>query len=139
MAQMKNNIIIEGNLVADVELRFTENGRSVAKGRIASTRTYEVGGEQRDDTTFITIEAWGRTAEELAERFGKGDRITVSGRLAQDTWTTEDGQKRSAYKIVVQDVYLSIWSKKLRPEESGEGEESDPAPTADFEPGDAPF
>jgi len=36
-------------------------------------------------------------------------------------------------------VYLSIWSKKLRPEESGEGEESDPAPTADFEPGDAPF
>lgn len=139
MAQMTNRITIEGNLVADVDLRFTTNGKAVAKGRIASTRTYEVGGDEREDTTFISFELWGRSAEVFAERFSKGDRVTLVGRLAQDTWETEDGQRRSAYKISVSDVLVSgLWSRLLNADDGSAGEPT-PEATAEIEPGDAPF
>jgi single-strand DNA-binding protein len=100
---------IVGNLVDDLELRFTNNGTAVDNLRVAVTQRIQQDGEWRDgDTSYLKVNVWRSQAEHLADSLGKGDRVMVTGRLRQRSWETPDGDKRSVTEIEADEVGASL-------------------------------
>lgn len=116
-------ITVTGNLVADVELRFTPNGTPVANFRVASTpRFKDASGTWVDgDSLFLTCNVWKQPAENVAETLTKGMRVIVSGRLKQRTWETKEGEKRTVMEIEVDDVGPSLRSATAKVTKTGGG------------------
>ncbi len=95
-----NRVILVGNLTRDIELKYTPGGTAVTDiGMAVNDRRKSASGEWIDETTFVDVTLWGRTAEVASEYLGKGSPILVEGRLKLDTWET-DGQKRSKLRVV---------------------------------------
>ena len=89
-----NRVILMGNMTRDVELKYTPGGTPVTDITLAvNDRRKNASGEWVDETTFVDVTLWGRTAELAGEYLGKGSPLLVEGRLKLDTWET-DGQKR---------------------------------------------
>ena len=102
-----NIVNIIGNLTKDWELRYLPDGRAVANNTVAVTKRWrDQSGQQHENTTFLDVTIFGKGAETLQQYTRKGSRIGVTGELAQDNWTAQDGSKRSKIKIVVRDFTL---------------------------------
>lgn len=98
-----NKVLLMGNLTRDVELRQTPNGHSVANIGLAVNRKFKGNdGQEREETTFVDCEAWGRTAEVLAQYLSKGRPVFIEGRLKLDQWQDKDGSNRSKLRVVVE-------------------------------------
>ena len=92
-----------GNLTRDPELKRTSSDMAVAQVSIAVNRQYkDRNGEQVKETTFVDCEAWGRTAEVMAQYLSKGKSVFVEGRLKLDQWQDKDGNNRSKLKVVIE-------------------------------------
>ena len=95
-----NKVHICGNLTRDPQIKFLQNEKAVASFGIAINHTWkDANGEKKQDTTFVDIEAWGKTAELIGQYCTKGSELYVEGRLKLDTWE-KDGQKHSKLKVV---------------------------------------
>ena len=101
-----NSVNLIGYLTADVELRYTANGNPVANFGVALNRRYGQGEEVKQETTFIDLVAFNRTAEIADKYLGKGRPVGIEGRLRQRTWETEGGAKRSKIEVVVNQLHL---------------------------------
>lgn len=104
-------VTVIGNLTADPELRFTPGGVAMAKFCVASTpRSFDrASGEWKDgDPLFLNCTAWREIAENVAESLKRGARVIVSGRLTQRAWTTDAGEKRSAFELQVDEAGPSL-------------------------------
>jgi len=101
-----NSVNLSGYLTRDVELRFTANGNPVANFGIALNRRYRQDEEVREETTFVDLVAFNRTAEIAKEFLGKGRPVAIQGRLRYRTWETEGGAKRSKLEVVVNQLHL---------------------------------
>ena len=127
-----NKVILLGNLTRDPEVRYTPKGTAVTELGMAVNRVYTAeNGEKREETTFVDVTLWGRTAEIAGEYLKKGRPVFIEGRLQLDTWDDKtSGQKRSKLKVVGEGLQL-IGS---RPGGSGGGgggdEEGSSAPRA---------
>ena len=111
MAAGDTLITICGNLVADVELRFTPAGHAVASFRVASTPRYkdQQSGEWKDgEGLFLTCNVWRQQAENAAETLQRGMRVVVQGRLKQRSYETREGEKRTVYEVEAEDVAVSL-------------------------------
>ena len=98
-----NKVLLMGNLTRDPELKRTASDMAVAQIGIALNRKFkDREGNQRDETTFVDCEAWGRTAEVMAQYLSKGKPVFVEGRLKLDQWQDKDGNNRSKMKVVVE-------------------------------------
>ena len=100
------NITATGNIVADPELRFFNDGNAVVNFRIACNgrkKNRETGQWENGDTTFLTCSAFNGLAENIAQRFGKGKKITVAGQLKQREYE-KDGQKRTVFEVTVNEA-----------------------------------
>lgn len=99
-----NKVIIAGHLTRDPELRYTPGGTAVANIGIAMTHKWKgADGQQREDTCFIDVTAFGKQAEVLAQWLKKGAPLLVEGRLKLDQWDDKaTGQKRSKHGIVLE-------------------------------------
>ena len=100
------NITATGNIVADPELRFFNDGNAVVNFRIACNgrkKNRETGQWENGDTTFLTCSAFNGLAENIAQRFGKGKKITVAGQLKQREYE-KDGQKRTVFEVAVNEA-----------------------------------
>ncbi|MDY5583197.1 single-stranded DNA-binding protein [Opitutia bacterium KCR 482] len=99
-----NKVILMGNLTRDPELRQTQNGTSVCRFAIAVNRSFNSqDGSLRDETCFVEIDCFGKSAENIARFFTKGKPILVEGRLRQDTWEDKQtGQKRTKLMVVLE-------------------------------------
>src|SRR5699024_1360160 len=115
---MLNRITLTGRLCADPELRKTQAGISVCSFRIACDRAFGKGEER--ETDCLDIVAWRGTAEFVCKYFTKGRLITVDGRLQTRPWTDREGNKRTAYEIVTDNVYFGDSKPKGDGEEAGE-------------------
>jgi single-strand DNA-binding protein len=107
----ETQITVVGNLTADPELRFTPQGTAMVKFTVASTpRVFDrIKSEYRDgDPLFLTCTAWRDMAEHIAESLAKGTRVVVTGRLRLSRWETDEGEKRSAYGLDVDEVGPSL-------------------------------
>ena len=97
-----NKVLLMGNLTRDVELKYTAGNQPVANLGIAVNRRYRTReGEDREETTFVDCEAWGRTAEVMSQYLSKGRPVFIEGRLKLDQWQDQQGQKRSKLRVVV--------------------------------------
>ena len=95
-----NRVVLVGNLTRDPELRYISSGTAVTEiGLAVNDLRKNQSGEWVDETQFIDITLWARTAEVASEYLGKGDSLLVEGRLKLDSWET-DGQKRSKLRVV---------------------------------------
>lgn len=98
-----NKVLLLGNMTRDVELRHVSGDTAVGGFGLAINRSFKTGaGEQREEVTFVDCEAWGRTAEVMAQYLKKGRPVHIEGRLKLDQWEDKDGGKRSKLKVVVE-------------------------------------
>lgn len=96
-----NRVVLLGNLTRDPELRYVPSGTAVTDvGLAVNDRRKNSSGEWVEETNFIDITLWGRTAEVACEYLSKGSPVLIEGRLKYDTWETSDGQKRSKLKVI---------------------------------------
>jgi single-strand DNA-binding protein len=95
-----NRVILVGNLTRDVELRYIPSGTAVCDvGLAVNDRRKNASGEWIDETTFVDVTLWGRTAEVASEYLNKGSSVLIEGRLKLDTWE-KDGKKNSKLRVV---------------------------------------
>lgn len=103
-----NSVILEGNLVKAAELSFWSDGTPYCKFTIANNEYYkEKDGNYTGIPSYIDCLVKGNFARVMSEHLHKGRRIIVSGRLKQQTWQSEDGQKHSKIVIKVAEISLS--------------------------------
>lgn len=126
MAGNFNKVFLMGNLTRDVELKHTPSDQAVAMLGVAVNRRYRTrDGEDREETTFVDCEAWGRTAEVMNQYLAKGRPVFIEGRLKLDQWDDrETGKKRSKLLVVVENFQF------VDSAPGGRGGESRPAPAA---------
>ncbi|MDR0870578.1 MAG: single-stranded DNA-binding protein [Planctomycetaceae bacterium] len=118
MAASFNRVILLGNLTRTPELRHIPNGTAVSDiGVAVNDRRKGPSGDWIDETTFVDITLWGRTAEIAAEYLTKGSPVLIEGRLKLDTWES-DGQKRSKLKVIGEKMQL-IGSNQRNADDSG--------------------
>jgi len=133
---------IEGNLTADPELRFTQDGTAVANFTVASTprvRDTATGDWKDGRPSFMRCAVWRRQAENVAESLNRGDRVIVTGVLKQRHWETRDGEPRSTWELQVREIgpslrYATATVTKIKRGTTGDTAE-DPWATAE-EPAD---
>jgi single-strand DNA-binding protein len=94
-----NKVILLGNLTKDPEKRYTASGIAVTNLRLAVSRKFKSGDQDREEVLFIDIVVWRQLAETCAEYLHKGRQVLVEGRLVERKWETEDGQKRSKVEV----------------------------------------
>lgn len=95
-----NRVILMGNLTRDPELRYIPSGAAVTEiGLAVNDRRKSASGEWIEETTFVDVTLWSRTAEIASEYLSKGSSVLIEGRLKLESWE-KDGQKRSKLKVV---------------------------------------
>ena len=99
-----NKVILMGNLTRDPELRYTPSGTAIAKMGLAVNRVWrDSEGQQKEEVTFVDVDAFGKQAETLGQYMQKGRPILVEGRLKLDQWEDKNtGQNRSRLGVVLE-------------------------------------
>lgn len=101
-----NRVILVGNLTRDVDLKYTGGGTAVTEiGLAVNDRRKNQQGEWVDETTFVDVTLWGRTAEIAGEYLSKGSPVLIEGRLKLDQWESE-GQKRSKLRVTCERLQM---------------------------------
>jgi len=101
-----NRVTLAGNLTRDPQVRFFANEKAVADFGLAINRKFKGNdGTMKEETTFVDVEAWGRTAELVGQYLTKGSGCFVEGRLKLDSWDDKKtSEKRSKIKVVADSV-----------------------------------
>ena len=133
-----NRVILMGNITRDIELRYTQGGTAVTElGLAVNDRRKNSEGEWVDETTFVDVTLWGRTAEIAGQYLGKGSPVLIEGRLKLDMWE-KDGEKRSKLKVVGEKLQM-LGSKKDSANEYSEPSKQDKPEVQYDEDDDIPF
>ena len=115
---MYQKLIIAGNLTRDIEMRYAQSGSAIASTAIATTRKFKgADGSKKEETLFIDITFFGRSAEIANQFLRKGSKILVDGRLKLDQWAAQDGSKKSKHSVVVENMTM------LGGKEDGQGQQ----------------
>ena len=140
-----NRVTLAGNLTRDPDVKFLPGDKAVAQFVLAINRKFKgLDGQQKEEATFVDVEAWGRTAELVGQYLTKGSGCFIEGRLRLDTWEDKKtGEKRSKIKVVAESVQF-LGSKKEHDQHGAEAAQRPvprPAPTQARDPGqdEAPF
>ncbi|MGX3010016.1 single-stranded DNA-binding protein [Helicobacter sp. 23-1044] len=134
---MFNKIIIVGNLTRDVELKYLQSGSAVATIGLASNRKYKKqDGDWAEETCFVDVSLFGRTAEVANQYLKKGSQVLIEGRLKLDTWNDANGQKRSKHTITAES--MQMLGKKDGGDSASYSGQSYSTPSASSAPSSAP-
>ena len=101
MSRTINKVELLGRVGTDPEMRYTPNGTAVTKLRLATDR-YRKDAENETDWHDVVV--WGATAEAVNQYVGTGQRVYVAGRLVQNSWEGDDGQRRHRTEIHASEV-----------------------------------
>ena len=98
-----NKVLLMGNLTRDPQLSYTPNQTAVVDFGLATNRRWTgQDGNQREESCFVDCQAWGRQAENINKYLSKGRPVFIEGRLTFDSWTAQDGSKRSRLRVTVE-------------------------------------
>lgn len=101
-----NRVILMGNVTRDIELKYTQSQLAVTKlGLAVNDKRKNAKGEWIEETTFVDVTLFGRSAEIASEYLSKGAPVFIEGRLKLDTWE-QDGQKRSKLYVIADNLRL---------------------------------
>lgn len=144
-----NKVILMGNLTRDPELRYTSKGTAIAKIGLAVNRVWRTeSGEQKEEVTYVDVDAFGRQAETIGQYLKKGRPVLVEGRLKLDTWDDkQSGQKKSKLGVVLETFQFVGSAPGQQGREGAPSEtsrprvtENNPAPAEEMPPeDDVPF
>ena len=113
---MLNKIIIQGRIAKIGEVSLTPNQKSVLTFTVACDRDYD-----RENTDFIPVVAWGKTAEFVERNFTKGQEILVTGRLQIREWTDKEKNRHTVAEINADTInFCGSKKKEDKPERSDE-------------------
>jgi single-strand DNA-binding protein len=112
-----NKAMIIGNLTRDPEMRTTASGISVCRFTVAVTKPFN-----RDETDFITVVAWRKTAEIIGKYVTKGNKIAISGYIQTGSYDDKDGNRRYTTEIIAEDFEF------LTPKGAGGQKDNDAPP-----------
>jgi single-strand DNA-binding protein len=142
-----NSLVVVGNLTRDPELKFVKgSGQAFARFSVADNYSWpsKNGGDRESKVSYIDCIAWGAIAENIVETLTKGDRVIVYGRIDQQNWETEDGERRTKLELDVDAIgpelrfatanVSKMSSGDSRPRNSGRSEPSRPKYSDDEEP-----
>ena len=103
-----NKVVLCGRLTADPELKQTQNGIAVVSFAIAVNRRFTRGadGQSNSQADFINCVAWRQTAEFISRYFHKGSSLCVTGSIQTRTWNDQQGNKRYATEVIVDEAYF---------------------------------
>lgn len=118
-----NVVCLMGRLTADPELKHTQSQVAVTSFKVAVDRAYQPKGQEKQ-ADFINIVAWRQTAEFICRYFHKGQRIALQGSLQSRNYTDKDGNKRTAFEVVVDNAFFAE-SKNTAP--NGDSPSAQPA------------
>ncbi|MHC4394699.1 MAG: single-stranded DNA-binding protein [Planctomycetota bacterium] len=98
-----NKIFLIGNLTRDPQLSYLPSQTAVVDFGLAVNRRWTgKDGTKKEDTCFVDCRAFGRQAENINKYLSKGRPLLVEGRLTFDSWTAQDGTRRSKHRVTVE-------------------------------------
>ena len=144
-----NKVMLIGNLGKDPEIRLgQQSGRKCVSFSIATSRRYrDANGEQKEETQWHNVVGWGKVAD-IFEQLGirKGTSLYVEGRLANRSWTDQNGQKRYATEVNLET--FQVLTPRKQPNPYAQQQQAQPAqsdaqaygsPSYDDDPDDLAF
>jgi len=98
-----NKVFLMGNLTRDPKLSYLPSQTAVVDFGLAVNQKWKSkDGEEKNEVLFVDCQGFGRTAENINKFLHKGDPLFVEGRLKFESWTAQDGTKRSKHKVTVE-------------------------------------
>lgn len=137
---MLPSVTIDGRLVADPELRFTQGGKAVCSMRVAASdsKKDDAGNWQTTEQIFIGVSLWEAEAEAAAEAFQKGDQVLVTGRIFEREYDKNDGTKGRSLELKFPTVAKKVTAPRMERSAARPAPADDPwasvAPRADEPP-----
>lgn len=102
-----NKVILMGRLTRDTENRKTQSGTSICSFTLAVSRKFTSNGQQTEETCFVDISAFGKTAEICGQYLSKGSPVLIDGRLKLDQWQDrQTGENRQKLSVMAESVQL---------------------------------
>jgi len=135
---MINKVILIGNLGADPEVRYTQNGTAVTNFRVATTEKFKQNDEWKEQTEWHRVVAFGRLGEICGEYLSKGSKVYIEGRLQTRKWEDRDGNARYTTEIVAREMKMLSARGAGGGDSTRQEEPPFPKPPSDFED-DVPF
>lgn len=136
-----NTITASGNLGKDCEQRWTPNGKAVASFSLPVKQGY---GEH-EKVSWVICKMFGPKAEKLPEHLTKGTKVTVTGEFVMEEWTSQNGEKKSAPVIIVNQLDFGGNSnhagspKPARQSQQSQQQAPQNEPPMNFDDSDIPF
>ena len=108
-----NRAIIAGNLTRDPEVRYTVNKRAYARFTVAVNNRYkDANGEYQDSTDYISVVAWGATAETCGKYLKKGSPVLIEGRIKTGSYDAKDGTGKRYTTEIYMDNMIMLGSRE---------------------------
>ena len=126
---MLNRVLLSGRLVADPEVRCTQNGVTVVNFTVAVDRDYISQRSERREADFVDIVAWRGLGELAVTYLHKGNRVNVDGKLETSSYTAKDGTRRRRVQVVADSLYFL----DAKPKESEASQPEGPVGSEDLE------
>ena len=132
---MINQLVLEGRLTRDAELKYTPKGTSMLTFTIANNSGY---GDY-EKTLFLNCVIFGKRAEGLHQYLGKGQYVVIQGVLTQDKWQDRDGNNRVSFNCMINELSLVPTGNRKRATEQRTTEKFNDTTTEEFDDDDIPF
>jgi single-strand DNA-binding protein len=130
MAGSVNKVILIGNLVADPEIRRTQDGKAIANIRLATSESWrdKATGERKEKAEFHRVVIFSEPLTKVAEAYlKKGSKVYLEGQLQTRKWTDKDGHEKYSTEVVLQGFSGTLTMLDAPKGETG-GETEQPAP-----------
>jgi single-strand DNA-binding protein len=124
-----NSVLLEGNLVRDPEISYSNNSLAFCRFSVATNRYYKQNNKYEQEVSYFDVKTWGKQAEICNEYLKKGRGVRIIGRLKQDRWKADDGVNRS--KVVVYAEHVEFKPQYNKASENGSNQ-NDPGPQSNF-------
>ena len=126
-----------GTLTKDPEILYTQSGTAITKITLAFNNRYKTkSGEQKEETCFLDAVVYGALGEKVVNAFlRKGSKTFFSGKLKQESWTNQAGEKRTKHIIQIEDVALIDSRNNTKPNQPQQQYQPQqrPAPTVEYQ------
>ena len=120
-----HKITIIGHLGRDPEMRYTPEGQAVTSFSVASSRKYKTSaGDQREETEWFNVSAWGKLADVCNQYLSKGKQVYIEGRLRTRTYQAQSGETRFSVDVTCSEIqFLSGGGASAEDPELAKGED----------------
>lgn len=109
---MNNQLIMIGRITKDIQLKYTPSNKAIVEFTLAVNNS-------KDDTTFIKLTAFGKTAELISKYCAKGDLIGTESIVKNHNWEDKQGNKHYEYTFIVNKVsFLAKGNKEAKKQDN---------------------